>query len=112
MHVRGRTAVQRHNQFAERYDGRDFPAQTPRPIRQEIIQEQNPGAEIAVEPYRNPDYRPDCQRDIIEDEAYLNYIGADKDPDVTRCTVGVAALRCGEIYYFSQRPLDQALIGQ
>jgi hypothetical protein len=50
------------------------------PVAVGMLQEQSPAAEITAEPFPNPDYRPDCQRDIVEDEAYLKYAGADKNP--------------------------------
>jgi hypothetical protein len=41
---------------------------------------QNPGAEVTMEPCRNPDYRPDCLRYILEDEAYIKYLRAGRNP--------------------------------
>jgi hypothetical protein len=41
---------------------------------------ENPGAEVTMEPCRNPDYRPDCLRDILEDEAYVRYLRAGRNP--------------------------------
>lgn len=43
-------------------------------------QAENPGAEVTMEPYRNPDYRPDCLRDILEDEAYVRYLRVGRNP--------------------------------
>jgi hypothetical protein len=45
-----------------------------------IDQEENPGAEVTMEPCRNPDYRPDCLRYILEDEAYVRYLRAGRNP--------------------------------
>jgi hypothetical protein len=49
------------------------------PVAVGMLQQESPEAETTAEPYRNPDYRPDCQRDIVEDEAYIKYVGTDKN---------------------------------
>jgi hypothetical protein len=41
---------------------------------------ENLGAEATIEPCRNPDYRPDCLCDILEDEAYVKYLRAGRNP--------------------------------
>lgn len=53
--------------------------------------EQDPNAEITVEPYPNPEYRPECRRDIVEDEAYIKYVGEDAAPALYK----LYCQRCG-----------------
>ena len=43
-----------------------------------ILREEQPGAEIIVEPGPNPGYRPDCINVIPEDAAYVRYVGEDR----------------------------------
>jgi hypothetical protein len=65
------------------------------PVAVGMLQEQNPGAEITSQPYPNPDYRPDRQRYILEDEAYFKYLGADRGRrrDNVFCKLCGSALR-------------------
>ena len=46
----------------------------------DYLREKNPGAEVTTEPGRNPDYRPDCLGYILEDEAYVQYLRAARNP--------------------------------
>jgi hypothetical protein len=58
---------------------------------------ENPGAEVTMEPGRNPDYRPDCLGYILEDEAYVKYLRAARNPRnpwhgevyCQRCAIGI-----------------------
>ncbi len=58
---------------------------------EDSAREQDPSAEITVEPYPNPEYRPECRRDILEDEAYIKYVGEDVAPALYK----VYCQRCG-----------------
>jgi len=53
--------------------------------------EQDPDAEITVERHPNPEYRPECRRDIVEDEAYIEYVGEDAAPALHK----LYCQRCG-----------------
>jgi uncharacterized protein len=61
------------------------------------LRAKNPGAEVTMEPGRNPDYRPDCLRYILEDEAYVEYLRAGRNPRnpwhgevyCQRCAIGI-----------------------
>ena len=44
------------------------------------LRKENPGGEVTMERGRNPDYRPDCLGYICEDEAYVNYLRAARNP--------------------------------
>lgn len=64
----------------------------------DYLRAKNPGAEVTTEPGRNPDYRPDCLRYILEDEAYVKYLPAeDRNPRnpwhgevyCQRCAIGI-----------------------
>jgi uncharacterized protein len=46
----------------------------------DYLRAENPGAEVNMEPGRNPDYRPDCLGYILEDEAYVKYLRAARNP--------------------------------
>lgn len=52
---------------------------------------ENPGAKVAMEPWRNPDHRPNCLGYILEDEAYVEYLRAGRNPWHGR----VYCQRCG-----------------
>jgi hypothetical protein len=61
------------------------------------LRAENPGAEVTMEPSRNPDYRPDCLGYTLEDEAYVEYLRAPGNPPnpwhgevyCQRCAIGI-----------------------
>lgn len=46
----------------------------------DYLRAENPGAEVTMESCRNPDYRPDCPGYILEDEPYVKYLRAARNP--------------------------------
>ncbi len=69
---------------------------TDAPSIADYLRAENPGAEVTMEPCRNPDYRPDCLRYILEDEAYVKYLRAPRNPSpwhgevyCQRCAIGI-----------------------
>jgi hypothetical protein len=46
----------------------------------DYLRAENPGAEVTVESCRNPGYRPDCLGYILEDEPYVKYLRAGRNP--------------------------------
>ena len=63
----------------------------------DYLRAENPGAEVTMESCRNPDYRPDCLGYILEDEAYVKYLRAARNPRnpwhgevyCQRCAIGI-----------------------
>ncbi len=63
----------------------------------DYLRPENPGAEVTMELCRNPDYRPGCLGYILEDEAYVRYLRADRNPRnpwhgevyCQRCAIGI-----------------------
>jgi uncharacterized protein len=58
------------------------------------LREENPGAEVTMEPSRNPDYRPDCLGYTLEDEPFVKYLRAGRNPwhgevYCQRCAIGI-----------------------
>ncbi len=70
---------------------------TDAPYYANYLRAENPGTEVTMEPCRNPDYRPDCVGYILEDEAYVKYLRADRNPRnpwhgevyCQRCAIGI-----------------------
>jgi hypothetical protein len=58
---------------------------------EDSMRQEDPSAEITVESYPNPEYRPECRRDILEDEAYIKYVGEDAAPALYK----LYCQRCG-----------------
>ena len=64
----------------------------------DYLRKETPGAEVTMEPCRNPDYRPDCLGYTLEDEPYVKYLPAeDRNPRNSwhgevycqRCAIGI-----------------------
>lgn len=67
---------------------------TDAPHTADYFRAKNPGAEVTMEPRQNPDYRPDCLRYTLEDEPYVKYLRADRNPwhgevYCQRCAIGI-----------------------
>lgn len=70
---------------------------TDAPYFADYLREKNPGADVTMEQRRNPDYRPDCLRYILEDEPYVKYLRARRNPRnpwhgevyCQRCAIGI-----------------------
>ena len=64
------------------------------PYNADSLRAENPGAEVTMESCRNPGYRPDCLRYILEDEPYVKYLRAGRNPwhgevYCQRCAIGI-----------------------
>jgi uncharacterized protein len=61
------------------------------------LRAENASAEVTMEPSRNPDYQPDCLGYTLEDEPYVSYLRADRNPRnpwhgevyCQRCAMGI-----------------------
>ena len=53
---------------------------TDAPDTADHLRAENPGAEVTMEACRNPDYRPDCLQYTLEDEPYVTYLRAPRNP--------------------------------
>lgn len=67
---------------------------TDAPHNADYLRAKNPGAEVTMEPRQNPDYRPDCLRYTLEDEPYVKYLRAGRNPwhgevYCQRCAIGI-----------------------